>query len=184
MSRTSTPISTFPKKLWRSWKFNGVIVGIDPGITVTGYGVILAGETIQVVSMGEIRPAAQLPLARRLDIIFSGIDRVLTESTPEALAVEGLFYAKNVSSSLTLAHARGVVFLAAARRDVPVFEYSPREVKSAVTGYGAAEKGQVQSMIKAILCIDGRVSSHACDALAVALCHQHGARFRALRETL
>jgi len=173
-------------KSWRGWIFNvnGVIVGIDPGITVTGYGVIRGGETLQVVSTGEIRPGADLSLAQRLDTIFSGIDHILMESAPEALAVEGLFHAKNVSSALKLAHARGVVFLAAARRAVPVFEYSPREVKSAVTGYGAAEKGQVESMIRAILCIEGRVSNHACDALAVALCHHYGARFRVLQGTV
>ncbi|MBN2225117.1 MAG: crossover junction endodeoxyribonuclease RuvC [Deltaproteobacteria bacterium] len=161
--------------------FNRIIVGIDPGLTVTGYGVIRGGETLQVVSKGEIRPGADLSFARRLDVIFSGIERILAESAPEAVAVEGLFHAKNVSSAFKLAHARGVVLLAAARRDVPVFEYSPREVKSAVTGYGAAEKGQVESMIRAILCIEGKVSSHACDALAVALCHHHGARLRAIQ---
>jgi crossover junction endodeoxyribonuclease RuvC len=134
-----------------------------------------------VISKGEIRPKADLPLSQRLDAIFSGIQHILTESSPDALAVEGLFHAKNVSSALTLAHARGVVFLAAARYDIPVFEYSPREVKSAVTGYGAAEKGQVESMIRVILCVEGKVSSHACDALAVALCHYHGARFREIR---
>jgi crossover junction endodeoxyribonuclease RuvC len=131
--------------------------------------------------MGEIRPRSNLPLGMRLDAIFSGIHGVLAEFSPDALAVEGLFHAKNVATALTLAHARGVVFLAAARSNVPVFEYSPREVKSAVTGYGAAEKGQVESMIRVILCIEGKVSSHACDALAVALCHHHGARFREIQ---
>lgn len=156
-------------------------MGVDPGITATGYGVIRGGKTLQVVSKGEIRPKADLPLAQRLDAIFSGIQSILLEFPPDALAVEGLFHAKNAASSLTLAHARGVVFLAAARCGVPVFEYSPREVKSAVTGYGAAEKGQVESMIRTILCIEGKVSGHACDALAVALCHHHGARFREIQ---
>jgi len=161
-----------------------VIVGIDPGLTVTGYGVIRGGKTLSVVSKGEIRPGTALSFERRLDVIFSGIERVLADADPEAVAVEGLFHAKNVSSAFKLAHARGVVFLAAARRDVPVFEYSPREVKSAVTGYGAAEKGQVESMIRTILCIEGKVSGHACDALAVALCHHHGARLRAMQDSL
>jgi crossover junction endodeoxyribonuclease RuvC len=159
-------------------------VGIDPGLTVTGYGVIRGGETLQVVSKGEIRPGGDLSFARRLDVIFSGIEEILYESSPEAVAVEGVFHAKNASSAFKLAHARGVVFLAAARRNVPVFEYSPREVKSAVTGYGAADKGQVESMIRAILCIEGKVSNHACDALAVALCHHHGARMRAIQGAL
>ncbi len=159
-------------------------MGIDPGLTVTGYGVIRGGETLQVVSKGEIRPGVDLSFARRLNVIFSGIEEILAESSPEAVAVEGVFHAKNASSAFKLAHARGVVFLAAARRNVPIFEYSPREVKSAVTGYGAAEKGQVESMIRAILCIEGKISNHACDALAVALCHHHGARMRAIQGAL
>jgi crossover junction endodeoxyribonuclease RuvC len=148
-------------------------VGIDPGITVTGYGVICGEEPLQVISMGEVRPGVVLTLGERLDIICSGIERILDQTSPEAVAVEGLFHAKNAASAFKLAHARGVVFLAAARRGIPVFEYAPREVKSAVTGYGAAEKAQVESMVRAILCIKGKTSEHICDALAVAVCHLH-----------
>jgi crossover junction endodeoxyribonuclease RuvC len=98
-----------------------------------------------------------------------------------AAAVEGLFHAKNAASAFKLAHARGVVFLAAARRGIPIFEYSPLEVKSAVTGYGSAEKPQVEAMIRALLSLEGNLSHHACDALAVAVCHLHTDGDRTLR---
>ena len=94
--------------------------------------------------------------------------------------MEGLFHARNAASAFKLAHARGVVFLAAARRGIPIFEYSPLEVKAAVTGYGAAEKVQVEAMIRALFCIEGKVSQHACDALAVAVCHLHTQKTRTI----
>jgi crossover junction endodeoxyribonuclease RuvC len=131
--------------------------------------------------MGEIRPQAGLSFARRLAVIFEGIEGVIGETEPAAAAVEGLFHAKNTASAFKLAHARGVVFLAAARRGIPVFEYSPLEVKAAVTGYGAAEKVQVEAMIRALLRIKGKASGHACDALAVAVCHLHTDKGRAIR---
>ena len=127
----------------------------------------------QIIATGEIKPDPRLPFAERLNIIFRGIEAVISETSPDAVAVEGLFHAKNVKSVIKLGHARGVILLAAVRAGLPVYEYSPREVKVAATGYGAAEKIQVEKMIKNILTLPDNIGNHACDALAVALCHHH-----------
>ncbi len=142
-------------------------------MTVTGYGVITGGKLPTVVSAGEIKPAPRLTMAEKLETIFRETEEVIEKTSPDAVAVEGIFHAKNVKSVIKLGHARGVILLAAARAGLVVYEYSPREVKAAATGYGAAEKLQVEKMIKRILELPNDVGSHACDALAVALCHLH-----------
>ena len=159
-------------------------MGIDPGITATGFGLIVGDERPRLIVAGEIRPRINLPLAEKLDVIFAKVEEVVREHRPDAVAIEGVFHAKNAMSAIKLGHARGIVFLAAARANIPVFEYSPREVKSAATGYGAAEKGQVEAMVRAILSIRGDISDHACDAIAVALCHLNTARSLGRREEL
>lgn len=151
----------------------GRVLGVDPGITVTGYGVITGGRSPAVVSAGEIKPPPRLTMAEKLEAIFRETEGIIEKTSPDAVAVEGIFHAKNVKSVIKLGHARGVILLAAARAGIAVYEYSPREVKAAATGYGAAEKLQVEKMIKRILELPDDVGSHACDALAVALCHLH-----------
>src|SRR5689334_14517770 len=175
---TSTPTSTWKNRRWRK-QFpdhrNMRVLGIDCGSRVTGYGVIDSdGATSVLVQCGAIRvkPADALP--NRLRSIHTGIAEIIRDVQPEAAAFENLFYASNVQSALKLGHVRGVSMFAAAEANLPVFEYSPLEVKSAVTGYGRAEKNQVQQMVRALLKLNALPQPYdASDALAVAICHVH-----------
>ena len=155
------------------------VLGIDCGSRVTGYGVIdTDGADCIFVRCGAIRSRPTDPLAGRLKSIYDGIVEVIHDFGPEAAAFESLFYATNVQSALKLGHVRGVSIFAAAEANLPVFEYSPLEVKSAVTGYGRAEKPQVQQMVRALLKLDSLPEPHdASDALAVAICHVHSSRY-------
>jgi crossover junction endodeoxyribonuclease RuvC len=155
------------------------VLGIDCGSRVTGYGVIDSdGADCVFVRCGAIRSKPSDPMAERLKCIYSGIVEVIRELEPEAAAFEGLFYATNAQSALKLGHVRGVSMFAAAEANLPVFEYSPLEVKSAVTGYGRAEKPQVQQMVRALLKLNEPPQPFdASDALAVAICHIHTNRF-------
>ena len=148
-------------------------MGIDPGVTVTGYGVVCRGRDISVRALGEIKPAQKDAFSEKLAHIYLEIERIITDVRPDAVAVEGLFYAKNVKSAISLGHARGVLLLASARSNIPVYEYAPREVKAAATGYGAAGKDQVGEMVRRFFSLDCDIGDHACDALAVAMCHMH-----------
>jgi crossover junction endodeoxyribonuclease RuvC len=147
---------------------------------VTGYGVIDAGPAGCVfVHCGVVRMPASEPLVARLKSIHGGLREVIRTFEPDVAAFEDLFYSANVQSALRLGHARGVSIFAAAEADLPVYEYSPAEVKSAVTGFGRAEKSQVQQMIRALLKLDALPEPYdASDALAVAVCHAHSYRFR------
>ena len=156
------------------------VLGIDCGARVTGYGVIdTDGADCFFVRCGAIRAKPTESLASRLRSIHLGIAEIIAEFQPHAAAFESLFYASNVQSALKLGHVRGVSIVAAAEANLPVFEYSPLEVKSAVTGYGRAEKPQVQEMVRALLKLNVAPDSYdASDALAVAICHVHTNRFR------
>ena len=155
------------------------VLGIDCGSRITGYGVIdTDGADCVYVRCGAIRSKPSDPLAGRLKCIYNGIMEIIRELQPEAAAFESLFYATNVQSALKLGHVRGVSMFAAAEANLPVFEYSPLEVKSAVTGYGRAEKPQVQQMVRALLKLNVPPEPFdASDALAVAICHIHTYRF-------
>ena len=155
------------------------VLGIDCGSRVTGYGVIdTAGADCIFVRCGAIRSKPSDPMAGRLKSIYNGIVEIIQEFAPEVAAFESLFYATNVQSALKLGQVRGVSMFAAAEANLPVFEYSPLEVKSAVTGYGRAEKPQVQQMVCALLKLESRPETYdASDALAVAICHAHSNRF-------
>jgi crossover junction endodeoxyribonuclease RuvC len=155
------------------------VLGVDCGSRVTGYGVIDSnGADCIYVCCGAIRSKSSDPLADRLKSIYSGIVQIIRELEPEAAAFESLFYATNVQSALKLGHVRGVSMFAAAEANLPIYEYSPLEVKSAVTGYGRAEKPQVQQMVRALLKLNAPPQPYdASDALAVAICHIHTNRF-------
>ncbi len=150
-----------------------VIIGIDPGSRVTGYGLVeKRGSGIVYIGSGAIKVRAADPMPVRLASIKRGLDEVLREFQPEAVAIEEVFVAKNPRSALKLGQARGVAILAAAEAGLEVFEYSPREVKASVTGTGSAHKSQVGAMVVRLLrpghepaCEDET------DALAVAFCH-------------
>ncbi|MCL2220112.1 MAG: crossover junction endodeoxyribonuclease RuvC [Chitinispirillia bacterium] len=152
-----------------------VILGIDPGTAVTGYGVIrAAGNTVSWVDCGVIVTDTSQPLHRRLNIIYDGVCAKIDEHSPDRVSVEEAFYGKNVHTTLVLGHARGVAMLAAAQRGCEVSEYSPREIKKSVTGNGNADKDQVEYMVKMLLKPPaGKLRQDAYDALAVAMCDFH-----------
>jgi len=147
------------------------ILGIDPGSHVTGYGVIdKRGNYLRHVTHGEIKARRNSLLSEVLMDIFRELGAVIAENNPQTVSLENIFYGKNVRSLIRQAQVRGVVIYACAARGLPVFEYSPLEVKKAVVGYGRAEKRQVQIMVKAILKLDGLPPADAADALAAAIC--------------
>lgn len=147
------------------------ILGIDPGSHVTGYGVIdKSGNYLRHVLHGEIKSRKDSILSEVLSYIYSQLCAVIVETNPQAVALENIFYGKNVRSLIRQAQVRGVVIFACADKGIPVFEYSPLEIKKAVVGYGRAEKRQVQVMVKAILKLDSLPPADAADALAAAIC--------------
>ena len=152
-----------------------IIFGIDPGSERTGYGCVQTdGSRHTLVACGAIKTSPSATFPEKLLVIHSRLATLLSECRPEAVAIENLFHAVNARSALKLGHARGVAMLAAVESGVPVFEYTPAEVKRAVVGYGRAEKPQVQQMIKLLLDLPEPPSPHdAADALAVAICHIH-----------
>lgn len=150
------------------------VLGIDPGSQVTGYGVVeYAESTLRCVVHGEIKPARGVSLSSCLQTICGGIREVIGQTSPAAMAIEDIFYGKNVRSLIKQGHVRGVAVWAGADGGVPVYEYSPLEIKKAVVGYGRAEKAQVQMMVRAILNLPELPPPDAADALAAAICHIH-----------
>jgi len=148
------------------------VLGIDPGIHITGYGVIEKQKSgLTYVMHGEIRMAKGLPLSSRLSMIYDNLLEVIDQSSPDAIAVEDVFYGKNIKSLIRQGETRGVVILAGSHKRIPVYEYTPLEVKKAVVGYGRAEKNQIQNMAKAILRLSDLPPADAADALAIAICH-------------
>lgn len=148
------------------------ILGIDPGSHITGYGVIeKKGNYLRHVLHGEIKAKKASLLSAMLISIYQQLSDVITQAEPEAIALENIFYGKNVRSLIKQAQVRGVVIFAGADNALSVFEYSPLEVKKAVVGYGRAEKSQVQVMVKAILKLPELPPADAADALATAICH-------------
>ncbi len=155
----------------------GRVLGVDPGSRVTGYGVVdLQGNRLCLVAHGAIRTRTDDPLPRRLATIYRELCRVIAEYGPGEVGVEGIFQARNAQSSLKLGHARGVALLAVELAGLPMVEYTPMQVKSAVVGYGGADKRQVQEMVRRLLCMDRPAGPDASDALAVAICHAQTAR--------
>ena len=162
------------------------VLGIDPGIAATGYGIVEEREDgLHAVCFGAITPPASLPFAQRLLRIYRELRVLLTDAGPDCAAVEAVFFARNVQSALRLGQARGVALLALAEAGIGIHEYSALEVKQAVTSYGQAQKEQVQEMVRMLLHLPGVPRpADAADALAVAICHQHAARLRGrLRKT-
>jgi crossover junction endodeoxyribonuclease RuvC len=150
-----------------------VIIGIDPGSRITGYGLVeKRGSGIVYIGSGAIKVGAADPMPTRLVAIKRGLDEVLREFQPAAAAIEEVFVSKNPKSALKLGQARGVAILAAAEAGLEVFEYSPREVKASVTGSGSAHKSQVGAMVVRLLRPDHEPACEdETDALAVAFCH-------------
>jgi crossover junction endodeoxyribonuclease RuvC len=150
-----------------------IILGVDPGSMVTGYGLIKSNQRNNVlIDFGIIRTDSKKPLPEKLKQIFEGLSRIIEEKSPEELAIEETFYSKNAKSALVMGQARGVAILAGACAKISVWEYSPKEVKCSIVGQGNASKFQVQYMVKNLLGLKDLPQPHdAADALAVALCH-------------
>ena len=160
-----------------------LVIGIDPGITTTGYGFVRENDdgSLLVVDYGVILTPAQYPMPQRLKILYSDLKEIISLHRPESGAVEKLFFQRNVRTAISVGQARGVALLAIAEADLPVFEYSPTEIKQAVAGYGAADKYQVQQMVQALLELEQIPKpDDAADALATAICHLHSARLQAI----
>ncbi len=156
-----------------------ITIGIDPGSVKTGYGVVQQKSPNQVthIDNGVITTSAKSQFPSRLLKIHQGLREVIEKYNPGELAVEDIFYAKNVKSALKLGHVRGVIMLTAMQLGLTVAEYTPTQIKQAVTGYGRADKVQVQRMVKTILNLPEIAPKDASDALAVALCHIFSRRF-------
>jgi crossover junction endodeoxyribonuclease RuvC len=156
------------------------IIGVDPGLGATGFGLIEMGSDGAILYRGSgvIRPPSILPFSQRIQRIYRGLAEEIKNYSPHLMAVEQPFFAKNVKSAMLLGQARGVAILAAAEAGVEVYEYSPLEVKQAVVGYGRAAKEQVQAMISSLLHTPKNLKADAADALAVALCLAHSFSLR------
>jgi crossover junction endodeoxyribonuclease RuvC len=147
-----------------------LILGIDPGTAVTGFGVVRAGRTHELVECGVIRTRADRPLAERLHDIAQGVRELLARHRPDAMAVEDVFYARNVRTTLVLGHARGVILLAGAEAGVAIHEYPPADIKKAIVGTGAATKTQIQFMLTKLLRLKHAPQpADAADGVAAAL---------------
>ncbi len=151
-----------------------LILGIDPGTAVTGYGVVArtGGSAPSLVECGVVRTSPGQPLAVRIKEIFGEVCELIDRFAPAVMVVEDVFQGKNVKSALTLGHARGAILLAAALREIPIAEYTPREIKKAVVGNGNATKDQVGFMVQQQLRLKtAPMPSDAADGVAAALCH-------------
>ena len=151
-----------------------IIVGFDPGIATLGYGVISTDNSgrAEMIDYGIISTPKEENLAVRLAMLEKGVKQVIDTFKPDEIAVEELFFAKNVKTGIAVAHARGVILLTAIKECGKIFEYTPLQIKQALTGYGRAEKNQIQQMVKTMLKLKGIPRpDDAADALAVALCH-------------
>ena len=153
------------------------ILGIDPGIAIVGFGLIESDRgTMRMLQYGAVTTEAGLPLATRLVQIEDDMRALIQQLRPDEIAIEELFFSKNITTGIAVAHGRGVVLCTAERLGVPIFEYTPMQVKQAVVGYGLAEKKQVMDMTRRLLHLNAVPRpDDAADALAIAICHARSA---------
>jgi crossover junction endodeoxyribonuclease RuvC len=156
------------------------ILGIDPGIAIVGFGIVdKQGSKLIPVQYGAIQTEAHTDPALRLKQIYDGVCHLIDQYKPEAMAVEKLFFNRNVTTAFAVGQARGVMILAAVQRGLQIAEYTPLQVKQAVVGYGQAEKNQVQEMVKLLLGLQAKPKpDDVADALAIAICHAHSSTFQ------
>lgn len=154
------------------------IMGIDPGIAIVGFGIIdQSGSRLKAVQYGSIQTKAELSMPTRLKQIYESCTALLTQYKPDVVAVEKLYFNRNVTTAFTVGQARGVIILAAAEADLELTEYTPLQVKQAVVGYGKAEKHQMQEMVKMLLALPSIPRpDDVADALGVAICEAHSAK--------
>lgn len=159
-----------------------LVLGVDPGASATGYGMVAYSDgALQAIEYGSITTSSTVPFPSRLQHIFGRLADLIRRHQPDWAAIETLVFAKNAQSAFKLGQVRGVALLAAAQGGLSIAEYTPLQVKSAVTGYGAADKHQVQQMVQSLLGLPHAPrSTDAADALAIAICHHHSAGLRHL----
>jgi crossover junction endodeoxyribonuclease RuvC len=173
-----------------------LILGIDPGTAIMGYGLVDSGaadshdalgalrpgsERLKMIEYGALLTPANAPLSERLPLLYDGLVKIIHEYKPQGMAIEELFFSKNVRTGLSVAHARGVAILAGAHSGLTIGEYTPLQVKQAVVGYGKATKEQVQAMVRVLLDMDHTPRpDDAADALAIAICHIHSSAYEDL----
>jgi crossover junction endodeoxyribonuclease RuvC len=160
-------------------------LGVDPGITNTGYGLVIeSAGSMRAGAHGTIKTSSTADMSHRLDILYSEARRVIAELSPDVVVIEQLFFSSNQKTALTVGQARGVILLACRHAGGDWAEYTPLQVKQAVVGNGNASKEQVQYMVTTLLRMkEAPASLHACDALAMAICHLQSRRFRELTGT-
>ncbi len=158
-----------------------IILGLDPGTATTGYGIVRCyRHNIQGICFGTITTTPDMRMSRRLNIIFDELNQIIDRYKPDEVAIEKLFFGRNITTAISVGQARGVLMLQAERNDLPIGEYTPMEVKQALVGYGHADKKQVQHMVAQVLKLkEIPRPDDAADALAIAICHAHfrGRRF-------
>jgi crossover junction endodeoxyribonuclease RuvC len=155
-----------------------IVLGVDPGSKITGYGLIKKdNNSLTCIDAGTISSSDKAPFYRKIHNIFRSMVEIMERYQPDEMAIEDVFFAKNVKSSLKLGHARGAALIAAVDCDVKIFEYTPLEIKKSVVGYGRATKDQIRAMVKVILNLKKQLGPDSSDALAAAICHLNWKRF-------
>ena len=155
-----------------------LVLGVDPGSRVTGYGLVEKKDnSMDCVHAGTISSPGNVPFYERIHKIFQSMVELMDRYQPREMAIEDVFFAKNIKSSLKLGHARGAALIAAVNCGVKVFEYTPLEIKKSVVGYGRASKEQIRSMVQIILKLPDKLGPDTSDALATAICHLNWKRF-------
>ena len=155
-----------------------LVLGVDPGSQVTGYGLVeKKNDNLTCIHSGHITSSSKIPFYERIHKIFQSMVEVMDHYGPQEMAIEDMFYAKNIKTSLKLGHARGAVLIAAVQCGIQIFEYTPLEIKKSVVGYGRATKEQVRAMVRIILKLKSNPNLDISDALAAAICHLNWSRF-------
>ena len=155
-----------------------ITLGIDPGTAILGFGIVSGDDDPRVVTYGVLRTTNDEPMPKRLVRLYDGVRDLIAAHHPDVLAIEQLLFGRNVTTAIAVGQARGVILLAAAQARMPVAEYKPAQVKEAVVGYGKADKPQMQEMVRILLGLPTVPHpDDAADALAIAICHVHTARF-------
>ncbi len=162
-----------------------LVLGVDPGLAITGYGLVEGdGDSLTALAYGTVRTSATTALAERLMQLHDALTDILTQYSPAYAAVEQLFFGTNARTAISVGQARGVLLLTLAQAHVPIAEYTPLQVKQALTGYGQAGKSQVQQMVRILLCLEEIPRpDDAADALAISICHHHSARMAGMLES-
>ena len=155
-----------------------IVLGVDPGSRTTGYGILQkSNNVITCAASGVIESSGSIPFYDRIYRIFTGMVDIMKQYQPDEMAIEDVFFAKNVKSSLKLGHARGAALIAAVSCNVEIFEYTPLQIKQSVVGYGRATKDQVRSMVQMILRLPSKLGPDTSDAIAAAICHMNWTRY-------